>query len=285
MKRILNVVSLTGRLLRANRLQFTWERLAAWINMTEVWPYRYNHLVNHEFAHAVFFIKDVMDCTLHWGNWGNWPKNTTENGLSTGLALYSHLNATRTTARDWQCRFTSAGSFLVGTWAPTNRSWCDSFPAMYSQSWSKIARMDCRLAGDKEDTGRYHHFPVCCTGPITTNRTVDYSTQSASKRDWIHEPNHIRHNIVDLARPITNDKPASFLNITTSQHSKRTNGTNIGPSKCRSVSSVDFNCRRHDWLGTEESGQVCRSWKHIRLCSWPVEGQLRVYNVCYSIIV
>ena len=42
MKRILNVVSLTGRLLRANRLQFTWERLAAWINMTEVWPYRYS---------------------------------------------------------------------------------------------------------------------------------------------------------------------------------------------------------------------------------------------------
>ena len=40
MKRILNVVSLTGRLLRANRLTFNWERLAAWINMTEVWPYR-----------------------------------------------------------------------------------------------------------------------------------------------------------------------------------------------------------------------------------------------------
>ena len=45
MKRILNVVSLTGRLLRANRLSFTWDRLAGWINMTEVWPYRTSWIV------------------------------------------------------------------------------------------------------------------------------------------------------------------------------------------------------------------------------------------------
>ncbi|XP_075926226.1 kinase D-interacting substrate of 220 kDa [Petromyzon marinus] len=45
MRRLLNVVSLTGRLLRANQVQFNWDRLATWINMTEQWPYRTSWVV------------------------------------------------------------------------------------------------------------------------------------------------------------------------------------------------------------------------------------------------
>uniref|UniRef100_UPI00358F82F8 kinase D-interacting substrate of 220 kDa isoform X3 n=1 Tax=Myxine glutinosa TaxID=7769 RepID=UPI00358F82F8 len=45
MRRILNIVSLTGRLLRANQISFSWDRLASWINLTEQWPYRSSWIV------------------------------------------------------------------------------------------------------------------------------------------------------------------------------------------------------------------------------------------------
>ncbi|XP_028296274.1 kinase D-interacting substrate of 220 kDa B isoform X2 [Gouania willdenowi] len=40
MRRLLHIVSVTGRLLRANQISFNWDRLASWINLTEQWPYR-----------------------------------------------------------------------------------------------------------------------------------------------------------------------------------------------------------------------------------------------------
>ncbi|XP_077965854.1 kinase D-interacting substrate of 220 kDa-like isoform X1 [Styela clava] len=46
MKRILNIVSLTGRLLRADGVDFSWGKLAAWINLTEQWPYRTSFLIH-----------------------------------------------------------------------------------------------------------------------------------------------------------------------------------------------------------------------------------------------
>ncbi|XP_026088542.1 kinase D-interacting substrate of 220 kDa B-like isoform X2 [Carassius auratus] len=45
MRRLLNIVSVTGRLLRANQISFNWDRLASWINMTEQWPYRTSWLI------------------------------------------------------------------------------------------------------------------------------------------------------------------------------------------------------------------------------------------------
>ncbi|KAM3870880.1 kinase D-interacting substrate of 220 kDa B isoform 2-T2 [Diretmus argenteus] len=45
MRRLLNIVSVTGRLLRANQIIFTWDRLASWINLTEEWPYRTSWLI------------------------------------------------------------------------------------------------------------------------------------------------------------------------------------------------------------------------------------------------
>ena len=69
MKRILNVVSLTGRLLRANRLTFNWERLAAWINMTEVWPYRTSWIVlyieEHDDLDLKMPLKNVYQKIIH----------------------------------------------------------------------------------------------------------------------------------------------------------------------------------------------------------------------------
>uniref|UniRef100_A0A8D8VMQ1 Kinase D-interacting substrate of 220 kDa n=1 Tax=Cacopsylla melanoneura TaxID=428564 RepID=A0A8D8VMQ1_9HEMI len=45
MRRLLNVVSVTGRLLKAFQMEFSWYRLATWINMTEQWPFRMSYLI------------------------------------------------------------------------------------------------------------------------------------------------------------------------------------------------------------------------------------------------
>ncbi|KAJ8398213.1 hypothetical protein AAFF_G00430570 [Aldrovandia affinis] len=45
MRRLLNIVSVTGRLLRAHQITFNWDRLASWINLTEEWPYRTSWLI------------------------------------------------------------------------------------------------------------------------------------------------------------------------------------------------------------------------------------------------
>ncbi|XP_039992526.1 kinase D-interacting substrate of 220 kDa B isoform X4 [Xiphias gladius] len=45
MRRLLNIVSITGRLLRANHIIFNWDRLASWINLTEEWPYRTSWII------------------------------------------------------------------------------------------------------------------------------------------------------------------------------------------------------------------------------------------------
>uniref|UniRef100_A0A672I3Z4 Kinase D-interacting substrate 220a n=1 Tax=Salarias fasciatus TaxID=181472 RepID=A0A672I3Z4_SALFA len=45
MRRLLNIVSITGRLLRAHQILFNWDRLASWINLTEQWPYRTSWII------------------------------------------------------------------------------------------------------------------------------------------------------------------------------------------------------------------------------------------------
>ncbi|KAL4230991.1 hypothetical protein ACF0H5_011364 [Mactra antiquata] len=40
MRRLMNIVAVTGRLLRAYNIDFNWHRLAAWVNLVEQWPYR-----------------------------------------------------------------------------------------------------------------------------------------------------------------------------------------------------------------------------------------------------
>ncbi|PWA22569.1 hypothetical protein CCH79_00015156, partial [Gambusia affinis] len=45
MRRLLNIVSITGRLLRAHQILFNWDRLASWIHLTEEWPYRTSWII------------------------------------------------------------------------------------------------------------------------------------------------------------------------------------------------------------------------------------------------
>uniref|UniRef100_A0A1B6DF02 Uncharacterized protein n=2 Tax=Clastoptera arizonana TaxID=38151 RepID=A0A1B6DF02_9HEMI len=45
MRRLMNVVYVTGRLLKAFQMDFNWYHLASWINITEQWPYRTSWLI------------------------------------------------------------------------------------------------------------------------------------------------------------------------------------------------------------------------------------------------
>lgn len=47
MRRLMNIVAITGRLLRAYNIDFNWHRLAAWINIIEQWPYRVSWVIIH----------------------------------------------------------------------------------------------------------------------------------------------------------------------------------------------------------------------------------------------
>ncbi|KAK3100286.1 hypothetical protein FSP39_017608 [Pinctada imbricata] len=44
-KRLMNIVAVTGRILRAYNIDFNWHRLASWINIIEQWPYRVSWII------------------------------------------------------------------------------------------------------------------------------------------------------------------------------------------------------------------------------------------------
>ena len=47
MRRLMNVIYITGRLLKAFQIDFSWYRLALWVNITEQWPFRTSWLIHH----------------------------------------------------------------------------------------------------------------------------------------------------------------------------------------------------------------------------------------------
>ncbi|CAL4079845.1 unnamed protein product, partial [Meganyctiphanes norvegica] len=51
MRRLMNVVYITGRLLKAFQIDFNWYQLASWINITEQWPYRASWLILYYESH------------------------------------------------------------------------------------------------------------------------------------------------------------------------------------------------------------------------------------------
>ena len=68
-KRLMNVVSLTGRLLRARGIEYSWKRLAAWVSLVDGWPYKTSWLVlliedsNTRLQDHVS-LKDLYEATL-----------------------------------------------------------------------------------------------------------------------------------------------------------------------------------------------------------------------------
>ncbi|CAG4989245.1 unnamed protein product [Parnassius apollo] len=47
MRRLMNVLYITGRLLKAFQIEFNWYQLASWVNLTEQWPFRTSWIIYH----------------------------------------------------------------------------------------------------------------------------------------------------------------------------------------------------------------------------------------------
>lgn len=68
-KRLMNIVSLTCRLLRARGFEYSWKRLAAWVSLVDGWPYKTSWLVlliedsNTHIRDSVS-LKDLYEATL-----------------------------------------------------------------------------------------------------------------------------------------------------------------------------------------------------------------------------
>ena len=68
-KRLMNIISLTCRLLRARGIDYSWKRLAAWVSVVDGWPYKTSWLVlliedsNTRLQENVA-LKDLYEATL-----------------------------------------------------------------------------------------------------------------------------------------------------------------------------------------------------------------------------
>ncbi|XP_014244027.1 kinase D-interacting substrate of 220 kDa B isoform X2 [Cimex lectularius] len=70
MRRLMNVIYITGRLLKAFQIDFNWYHLASWINITEQWPYRTSWIIFfHETADEAIddsvSLKTIYDKVRH----------------------------------------------------------------------------------------------------------------------------------------------------------------------------------------------------------------------------
>ncbi|XP_031554950.1 kinase D-interacting substrate of 220 kDa B-like isoform X3 [Actinia tenebrosa] len=68
-KRLMNIVSLTCRLLRARSVEYSWKRLAAWVSLVDGWPYKTSWLVlliedNNTHIRDNVCLKDLYEATL-----------------------------------------------------------------------------------------------------------------------------------------------------------------------------------------------------------------------------
>ena len=65
-RRLMNVIYVMGRLMKAFNIDFSWYHLAVWVNLTEQWPYRLSWLVfffdmNEELLEDSVPLKELYD--------------------------------------------------------------------------------------------------------------------------------------------------------------------------------------------------------------------------------
>jgi ankyrin repeat-rich membrane spanning protein len=56
---------MTGRLLRANQVLFSWKRLGCWSYLVEQWPYRISWIIVHYEDHEQEYPEDSVLKTLY----------------------------------------------------------------------------------------------------------------------------------------------------------------------------------------------------------------------------
>ncbi|RNA02850.1 kinase D-interacting substrate -like protein [Brachionus plicatilis] len=59
LRRLINIIALTGRLLRAYHIDFNWRILASWIYINEQWPYRCSWIVMHYGDHEEEYTEET----------------------------------------------------------------------------------------------------------------------------------------------------------------------------------------------------------------------------------
>ncbi len=70
LRRLVNIIALTGRLLRAYHIDFNWSLLASWIYLNEQWPYRCSWIIMHYEDYENQFNEDtplyqIYNCIKH----------------------------------------------------------------------------------------------------------------------------------------------------------------------------------------------------------------------------
>lgn len=56
---MINIIAMTGRLLRANQVNFSWKRLGCWSYLIEQWPYRMSWIVVYYEDHDQEYAEDT----------------------------------------------------------------------------------------------------------------------------------------------------------------------------------------------------------------------------------
>jgi ankyrin repeat-rich membrane spanning protein len=59
LQRLINIIAMTGRLLRAYQVLFSWKRLGCWSYLVEQWPYRITWIVVCYEDHEQDFAEDA----------------------------------------------------------------------------------------------------------------------------------------------------------------------------------------------------------------------------------
>lgn len=70
-RRLINIIALTGRLLRAYHIDFNWRVLASWIYLNEQWPYRCSWIVMYYEDHESEFneqtsLSEIYEKVREW---------------------------------------------------------------------------------------------------------------------------------------------------------------------------------------------------------------------------
>ncbi|UJR25141.1 hypothetical protein I4U23_006500 [Adineta vaga] len=65
LQRLINIIGMTGRLLRANQVLFSWKRLGCWSYLVEQWPYRITWIIVFYEDHEQEYSEDSVLKTLY----------------------------------------------------------------------------------------------------------------------------------------------------------------------------------------------------------------------------
>ncbi len=65
LQRLINIIAMTGRLLRASQVLFSWKRLGCWSYLVEQWPYRISWIIIYYEDHEHDYGEDTALKTLY----------------------------------------------------------------------------------------------------------------------------------------------------------------------------------------------------------------------------